>query len=74
MSDLLIPGRRRGKDIAARHMMEELAELYAEYHFSSNGPFKMLRLDRYFVDLEKALVFMRPTRGGKEWDNRRSVE
>ncbi len=70
--DLLIPGRRRGTAARVGQAIEELHDLYLYYHHTSCGPFKMLRLDRYFWELENALTFMRPTKGGSEWDNRRA--
>ncbi len=69
--DLLIPWRRRGTAIQVGQAMEELHERYIEYHHTPCGPYKMMRLDRYFWELENALIFMRPARGGSQWDNRK---
>ncbi len=41
-------------DLAAAEM-DQLSELYLEYHYTPHGPFKMLRLDRYFFALEKVI-------------------
>ena len=72
MSDLLIPGRRRGKELEASLEMETLAELYHEYHHSACGPFKMMRLDRYFFEIERVRdVYMQQPKGGGGLDNRR---
>ena len=70
--DLLVPGRRRGKEVQAGAAVEHLHELYLEYHHTACSPFKMLRLDRYFIHLDLAVgEFMQKTRGGEKWDNRR---
>lgn len=69
--DLLLPGRRRGKEVLTAAAIDNLHELYLEYHHTACSPFKMLRLDRYFLQIEHVMaVCMRRTRGGREHDNR----
>ncbi len=73
--DLILPGRKRGTDVQVAVVIDELHELYLEYHHTACSPFKMLRLDRYFYALEEtAAVIMRPAKGGKEWDNRKRAK
>ena len=71
--ELLLPGQRRGKEVQLARMMEILNELYLEYHHTACSPFKIIRLEHYFQQLEVAMEFMQPADGGLEWDNRRGL-
>ncbi len=73
MNELVLPGRKRGRDTQSALAMEILQEVYLEFHHSrQNNPFKMLRADRYFWELDAFLTnYMQPTKGGEKFDNRR---
>ncbi len=73
MNTLVLPGRKRGRDAESAFAVEILHEVYLEYHHSRvNNPFKMLRCDRYFWELEVYMTrYMRLAKGGEEFDNRR---
>ncbi len=52
--------------------LDYLNEMYAEFYFSNVGPFKMLRLDRYFWEVDNFVnIYLGPFKGGEEFDNRR---
>ena len=67
---LILPGLRRGQEVQLAHAMEVLNEHYFEYHHTACSPFKIIRLERYFHEIEVAMGFMKSPKGGLEWDNR----
>ncbi len=72
MKALRIPGFKPEKKVLAAIAIEDLVDMFLEYQHSAHGPFKMLRLDRYFEELEKIVrVCMEPPKGGKRLDNRK---
>jgi hypothetical protein len=71
---LIIPGLKRDHELLFFEATDHLRGLHDDYRSSACGPFKMLRLDRYFLELDKVVaVCMRPAKGGNRWDNRRCL-